>query len=677
MKKPIFFNAFILTVISVFLLSCNSRKASLELPSIFSDHMVLQQSTNVKIWGEAGPRTKVTVTGSWGKEASVEANEAGKWKVSLATPEAGGPYNLTIHTNTDTINYNDILIGEVWLCSGQSNMEMPLAGWPPNDTILNSAQEIRNADYPDIRMFTVERATAAEPQTDCNGTWVTCTPETAKSFSATAYFYGRNIHKELGVPVGLIHSSWGGTPVESWIDSSHLAQSGEFSDILPKLKKSREKMKEKEQWLSQLPTLEVDPGKANPWAGLDFGANQAANPQFDDQNWKTMELPVAWEQTEMGAFDGVVWFRKQFTLPEQMKGKTLALELGPIDDMDITYFNGKKVGEHMEAGAWNVNRKYEIPASLVQERENVIAVRVLDNSGGGGLYGDAQQMKLYNPDNPGQSLSLVGSWKYIPVAELKENRFYLFDMESDAFSSRPVVPVNLGPNTPTFLYNGMIAPLVPYTLKGAIWYQGESNVGRAEQYSRLFPLMIENWRTDFGIKDFPFYFVQIAPFNYGENSDSEKLREAQRLALSVNKTGMAVTLDIGNFYNIHPANKQDVGKRLALWALANDYGKNSVYSGPLYQSMEKKGKQITLSFHHTSSDLVAGEEGLKGFEIAGTDHQFVPAKAKIENDKVVVWHPNISAPAEVRYAWSNKGEASLFNREGLPASSFSSLKGVE
>ncbi|MEJ2495118.1 MAG: sialate O-acetylesterase, partial [Ignavibacteriaceae bacterium] len=425
------------------------------------------------------------------------------------------------------------------------------------------------------------------------------------------------------------------------------------------------------QWIDSHPVVQIkDMSSETRWQNLSFNDEKCSAVNYDDSKWKEMNLPTLWEATEVGNLDGVVWFRKKIEIPESWKGKDLVLELGPIDDMDITYVNGVKVGSYEKDGFWQTDRIYNVPGKLITSNEITIAVRVMDTQGGGGIYGKAELMKIH-PLNSDESVSLSGKWKYLPVAEYRFQKFFVFGADKNDYSSRPKMKIDLSANTPTTLYNGMIHPLVPYSLKGVIWYQGEANVDNPKQYATLFPLMIKNWREDWGEGDFPFYFVQIAPYDYGEQSHSEFLRESQLKTLSVPNTGMAVTLDIGNPGNIHPADKKDVGERLARWALAKTYDKNVFYSGPLYKSMNVENNKIILSFDYADDGLVIKERnGENNFIIAGEDKVFRKASVKIDGGKLIVSNDEIKNPVSVRYCWSNTNEATLFNKEGLPASSF-------
>ena len=651
------------------LVSCQSR-SDLKLPSLVSDNMLLQQKTNAKIWGKANPGHKINVSASWNSSGQAVAGKDGKWSVAIATPEAGGPYTITVSGNDTTIIVKNVLIGEVWFCSGQSNMEMPVAGWPPADTIMHSAGTIASASIPDIRIFNVQKKISGVPLDECNGTWEVSSPATVQQFSATAYFFGRKLHEELHIPIGLIESAWGGTPSESWTSAETLEKAGEFVSNIKAIKESAPLQTEYESWLNAHKQIELKPSGTDQWKDLSFDDENVSLPDFVDKDWPAMALPGQFESV-IGEFDGAIWFRKTIDIPKEMNGKDLLLSLGPIDDMDRTFFNGKLVGATENSGLWQVDRNYEIPATLVKSGSNIISVRVLDTQGGGGIYGAPEKMKLSMKNDVRVSIPLKGDWKYQPVAELKGNKFYVYDFSKNEFQTKKR-PLNLGPGTPSVLYNGMVSPVLPYQIKGAIWYQGEANVGRADQYARIFPAMIRNWREAWGIKDFPFYFVQIAPYIYSgvDSTESAFLREAQESTLNLAKTGMAVTLDIATVKNIHPPFKKEVGERLAMLALNNDYGIKSNCAGPLYKSMSVAGSSIKLQFDNIGDGLVAKNNKLDEFEIAGKDGRFVKAAARIVNNEVLVSSPLVKEPVSVRYCWHNGSEASLFNKAGLPGWQF-------
>jgi sialate O-acetylesterase len=627
--------------------------AAIKLPAVISDGMVVQQASTAPIWGWADAGANVYVRASWlWTHRQAKADDQGRWRIDLPTPTAGGPHHVAVSTDAgDALTLNNVLVGEVWVCSGQSNMEMAVAS---SD---NANEEIAAADYPAIRMFTVQKAIAVEPQTDCKGSWQTCSPQTVGGFSAAGYFFARHLHKELKVPVGMIHTSWGGTPAEAWTSARALKTMPDYAAAVEAIEKAGPDVQRQQaeydrqmaEWSKNMELAVAVPAAAE-WM----------KPDIDDGDWKTVAVPREWGSTELGGFDGEAWFRTTFEVPAAWSGKDLTLSLGPIDDMDITWVNGREVGRTMTAGNWQTPRVYKVPADCLRRGANVLAVRVLDTQGGGGLTGEPAQVHVRpDGDDAAQPLVLAGKWRY----KLG------FDMET--LPPRPTPPAGNNPNAPTALYNAMLAPLIPYGIKGAIWYQGESNAGRAYQYRELFPLMITNWRQDWGREAFPFHFVQIAPFEYGGPPFAAELREAQMMTLALPNTGMAVTMDIGNPKDIHPRNKQDVGKRLALWAMAKDYGRDDiVYSGPLYKSMKIEGDKIRLSFDCAEGGLVARGGPLTHFIIAGDDQNFVEAAANIDGDTIVASSDQVDRPVAVRYGWTNAAEPNLFNAAGLPASSF-------
>lgn len=639
----------------------STAMANVKMPALFTDGMVLQQKTDVPIWGTADPGEKITVSTTWNNNTqSAEAGQDSTWMVKIKTPSYGGPYSLIIN-GKNTIFINDVMIGEVWLASGQSNMEMPMGGWD-DAPVMNGPEDIAASLNYDIRVYMVQRDISFKEENDLEGSWKHASPQNTPLFGATCYYFAKKLNEELGIPVGIINTSWGGTPVESWIPEEFIKNVPEYTQKTKDIAASVPIMVQRDNWMKQKPTIEYKPLDTP-----DLNDRQCAQADFNDSKWRSMNIPRLWETTnEVRAFDGVVWFRKTIKIPASMAGKDLVISLGPIDDIDQTYFNGELIGS---VAYYSTDRVYTVPASKVKAGKAVIAVRVYDNGGGGGLYGDRSKLKFYSAGNENAAVSLAGAWKYLPIAEYSKNRLYKFDIASQEFFQRPNSPVDLSEMTPSFLYNAMVAPIAKYAIAGAIWYQGEANVDRAEEYSRTFPLMIKAWRERWGQGDFPFYYVQIAPYDYG-NGKSEEIREAQRLSLSVKNSGMASTMDIGNNKNIHPANKTEVGNRLALWAFKNVYGKDVVCSGPLYKSQEIKGNTIFISFDYADG-LNAKGGTLKDFEIAGKDGKFYPATATIEDGKVKVSSPSVSEPVSVRYLWKNcVDQVTLYNGAGLPASSF-------
>jgi len=622
--------------------------ADVKLPAIVGNSMVLQQQMEVNIWGWADAGEKVTVAPSWdGQKYNCTAGQDGKWKVKVKTPRAGGPYTLEV-AGKNTLLLKNILIGEVWVCSGQSNMQFHLGA------CKNAAEAIPTANYPEIRLFTVERTINNAPQEDCKGQWVLCSPETANGFSGVGYFYGLELHKALGVPVGLINSSWGGTLAEAWTSAETLKTMPYFVADVERVQKldmqeaSRLYQEQIKEW--KIKFYAQDKGMEEKWFA----------PGFDYSSWATVETPKKWDSIdELKQFDGLVWFCRDFEVDAGMASTEngFTLELGVIDDMDVTWVNGQRVGGIETLGQGGVPRKYDVPTGCIKAGKNTIAVRVHDWYYGGGFYGEPQQLKLSPVDKAaGESIPLAGAWHYkISVNQWK--------------TSFPVEAINH--NSPTALYNGMISPISLFGIQGAIWYQGESNVSRAYQYRELFPAMIKDWRKTWAQGDFPFYYVQIAPFsNYGPSGSAAELREAQLMSLAVANTGMAVTMDIGDPKDIHPTNKKDVSHRLALCALAKTYGKDAKYLLPVYKSMEVQGDKIVLSFDNTYGGLHALNGPLANFTIAGEDKKFVPAEATIDGDSIIVSSGEVKNPVAVRFAWGSGDESNLYNLANLSASSF-------
>jgi sialate O-acetylesterase len=640
----------ILSTALTLLMASQLSVARVSLPSVFSDNMVLQQKTKAAIWGKTEAGKQVTISTTWsGKKYSVITGADGNWKIKVSTPSFGGPFVITI-SDGEVTTLKNVLIGEVWLCSGQSNMEMPLAGW---GKINNYEKEIADANYPNIRLLQVEHVTSNTPLPDAkvtNGGWTICGPESVAGFSSLAYFFARNIYKKTGVPVGLIHTSWGGTIAEAWTSGEALKKMPEFVD--PVTQVATEKLEDAQknyvfkaqQWQSLIAEKDSGYSQGKPiWLAADL----------DIAKWHDMVLPAFLEKT-LPNFDGVIWLRKKVILPDSWAGKPVKLSLGAIDDADITWFNGEKVGE---TNAYNAPRVYTIGGNLVKAGENIITIRVFDGSGNGGLYSDAKLLYLSSED--GQQIPLNNTWQYHIGMNLK---------------SMPPFPTDpKGPNRPTMLFNAMINPFLPYAIKGVIWYQGESNSGRAYQYRELFPTMIQDWRNRWERGDFPFYFVQLANYYYTDPypnpSDWAELREAQLKTLSLPNTGMTVAIDLGGF-DIHPKNKQEVGRRLALVALAKTYGEKVDYSGPMFSKYAISDNKVTLSFKFANGLKTGDGKPLKGFSIAGADQKFYWADAEIVGDKVVVSSTQVTSPIAVRYAWGINPVCNLYNGADLPASPF-------
>ena len=613
---------------------------------LFSDHMVLQRDKPVAVWGWAEAGSKVTVRFG-DSRASATADATGKWMTKI------GPLAVSAEPQTLSVEglqkeeFQDVLVGDVWICSGQSNMEWAVA-------ISNNPQaEIAAADHPNIRLFTVPKRISMAPQELVDGSWSVCSPKTVGGFSAVGYYFGRALSSELKIPIGLVHTSWGGTVAEAWTSAEALDTMDDFREPLVELKKNAAAISSGEYDFKRL----VDQW----WEKNDVGSKWA-EASLRHSDWKTMEVPTNWEQANVGLddFDGVVWFRKEFDLPAKWAGKDVVLSLGAIDDADTTWVNGHMVGA---MGLWNQAREYTVKADHLQPGRNVIAVRVFDGNGGGGIYDKSRAIEVRQAIDETKAISLKGAWHFKAGSPLRE------------LTPFPQ-PFNNNPNKVTVLYNGMLACLKPFGIKGAIWYQGESNAGRPEQYRTLLPTMIADWRKRFDQGDFPFLIVQLANFMQQQTTPVQsgwaELREAQAMtAQRDEKAGLAVITDIGEANDIHPRNKQDVGKRLALQALTIAYGHNDVVdSGPTIKDMGILGDSLRVEFANVGSGLVAKGDKLTGFAIAEATGDFVWADAEIKGDAVILWNEDLAEPIRVRYNWANNPIGNLFNKEGLPAAPF-------
>ncbi|HVZ85896.1 MAG TPA: sialate O-acetylesterase [Polyangia bacterium] len=610
---------------------------------LFVDHAVLQQGMKVPVWGTADPGEAITVEIA-GQRVTATAGADGKWLARLAPLKAGGPFMLTI-TGKNKVALSDILVGEVWLAGGQSNMERQLGPRVGQQPIENWEKEAAAAHHPQIRQFAVAQEKSLTPVSTVSGQWTVCTPETVKDFTAVGYFFGRDLQAARHVPIGIIHSSWGGTPAEAWTSEAGLSTLPDFAD-------ARE----------QLKLLIADPegarrhyaAKLESWfAAHDAGSAPGRiwkDPALGAAAWKTMALPTLWENAGEPDLNGVVWFRKTFDLPAGAPSAAAELQLGMVDDIDTTWVNGVEVGATV---GYNVERNYDIPAGVLKPGRNVVVVRVLDTGGGGGIWGDHSLQVVFSGAGARAPISLCGAWRYKVGLNLDD---------------APAPPMGfIGDiSTPTILYNAMIAPLLPYAIRGVIWYQGEANVHREQQYRSLFPALIADWRRAWG-QDFPFLFVQIAPFR----DMTPELRDAQLATWRhTPKTAMVVTTDVGDANDIHPPRKQPVGARLALAARAIAYGERLEYAGPTFDAVTIKDGAATLRFSHAGGGLVAKGGPLVGFTAAGADKVFHVAQAEIRGNTVVVRSDLVPQPAAVRYGWANVPQGNLFNKAGLPASPF-------
>ena len=632
MKKRLFL-LFAVIVGSCYI-SLQSVFAEVSVARIFSDNMVLQRGINAPVWGTAAPGEKITVEIN-GLISSTITSKDGKWKVYLPVFEAGGSFDLTVKGDNEVV-FSEVIFGDVWVASGQSNMEWRL------ENATNGEEEVKNANHPDIRLFYVPKRVGKSPKDDLEGgQWDKCTPDAAKEFSAVAYFFGRELQKDLNVPVGLINCNWGGTPAEAWTSSEILKTLPDFRDRVVELENGS-------NWEEDIPANNQRNADKNriintSFKGLEMGVHKI---NYNSNDWPVVIAPN-WDED----LDGIVWMRKVIEIPKEYKGNELRFDLGRIESRATVYFN------EVELGSTNSPyfTEYTVPAKLVKSGKNVIAVRVLHRWATANFSGPEERMKLYAPSGAVLE-SLAGPWKYMKGLE----------------SAFPEIAGYQ--NYPASLYNGMLNPIIPFGIKGVIWYQGESNAGRAYQYRSLFQAMIEDWRVRWGMDYFPFLFVQLANYmdipEVPQEDAWAELREAQSMALNLPNTGMAVTIDIGEMFDIHPRNKQDVGYRLALAAKHIAYNQEIVYSGPLYKSMEINGRDIEIAFNHVGKGLQLKGEKLSGFQIAGKDKKFYWANAQIVGGEVFVSSDKVKEPVAVRYGWAINPECNLYNKNGLPASPF-------
>ncbi|WPO78919.1 sialate O-acetylesterase [Flavobacterium sp. KACC 22761] len=623
-------------------LICSTTYSQIKLPRLISDRMVLQRDIPVKIWGWAAPNEKVELSFDK-KKFNTTASQDGNWIITLPSQKAGGPYEMTLSAS-NSIVLKDILFGDVWLCSGQSNMELPM------ERVKDKYRDIiAKANNSEIRQFLVpDQYDFAKENTDLSsGEWKAVNAANILNFSAVAYFFASEIYAKYKVPIGLINSALGGSPAESWLSADAVKKFPEYDAEYQKFKdgtlgtqiEANDK-KVSSDWYSGI--NRQDEGLKKQWSKADL----------DDIDWPVMNIPGYWSDYALEKTNGAVWFRKEVNL-SNLKASSAKLILGRIVDADSVYVNGNFVGT---TSYLYPPRKYSFDPKFLKEGKNEIAIRVINNSGKGGFVEDKPYQLILDKD----SIDLRGPWKYklgVKMSPLPSPTFIRWK--------------------PVGLYNAMIAPLTNYAIKGTLWYQGESSTKKPEEYGALMETLISSWRSAWKQGHFPFLVVQLANFMEPKTEPAESnwaaLRQQQKNTLAIPNTGMAVTIDLGEWNDIHPLNKYDVGKRLALQAEKIAYGeKNIVASGPLFKSAEKKGNQLILSFTDTGSGLmIKNSDRLKGFEIAGSDGKFVWASAVIEGNKVNVWNENIAKPVKVRYAWAdNPIEANLYNKENLPASPF-------
>jgi len=620
--------------------------SQVRLPKLISDGMVLQRETNVKIWGWASADEKIVIQ-FIGSTYHTTANSNGEWEVMLPELKAGGPYVMQINASNST-TINDILVGDVWVCSGQSNMQFSMRG-----LVTIYPDDIKNSENQFIRQFMVSQGFSLKAKgTDFrSGKWQYANPNSVLNFTAAGYYFAKKLYEIYKVPIGLINASVGGSSAEAWISEESIKTFPKYFEDVQKFKAAGyiEKINKMDNervrnWNRQL--RQNDEGYINPQKSW-------YDPELDTGDWETMHVPGYWADTKAGPVNGVVWFRRKINIPASVVGTHAILKLGRIADADSVFINGRFVGS---TGSQYSERTYKIPADLLKEGENTIVVRVINYIRHGGFVPGKQYNILANND----TVNLEGEWKYRVGAAVEP-------LEDRLFTGK----------IPTGLFNSMIAPMLNYSIKGVLWYQGESNTSRAFEHYDLFKLLIKDWRYNWHQGNFPFLYVQLPNF-VEVNVETTKydwayFRESQLKALSIPHTGMAVSIDIGEGNDIHPVNKKDLGYRLALAAQKTAYGeKGIVYSGPIYESMKISNNKVILAFTNAGKGLTSkNNEELKCFEICGVDNEYFPAKAKIVKDKIIVWNDDVINPVAVRYAWANNPlRPNLYNKEGLPASPF-------
>lgn len=639
---------------SIQILIANTR---VKLPYFFSNNMVLQRDKPIKFWGTAKPNSVFEVIFVATKK-SVTVDDKGNWETTFKPMPAGGPYQLTIHSDS-SFSFNNIMMGDIWFCSGQSNMEWQM------QKVLNASVEIRNAHFPYIRTYNVPQAISITTMSNTKKSeWLVCNTENAGNFSSVAYFFAKQLYAKTKIPIGIINASWGGTMVEAWTSIDGVAKLADCKIIADSLRaviaEGRDLEGPKNEYEAKWNFYEqeisrTDPGFFQKW----YLPNQ------NNTGWGKMTVPGAWSQTNLFGFRGSVWVKKMVYIPKNLTHKKLSLNLEVLDQTDITYFNGKQIGRTF----WSPGRrKYIVPAELVREGKNEIVIRLesLDKDGGFKSYydGDIRLDEFVSSDTP-LSVPLYGEWLI-----------------------RKGLPLNLYPlkepkelnqqHIPTVIYNAMVAPFISIGLKGFIWYQGESNTERGYQYRYSFREMISDWRKQFNQGDLPFIFTQLAGFGRLTDAPSEskwaELRESQSATLSLPNTGMAVTIDAGIPFDIHPVNKQIVAIRLSLEAFRLAYGDSTIKSSPQYQSMQTESDSIKLVFSNMDNGIIYNGSEPSGFAIAGEDKKFVWAKAKIFNQQIIVWSPEIKNPVAVRYAWADSpvesNDSNIYNLAQLPLAPF-------
>ncbi len=634
-----------------------AHEPSFRLGTPLTSHMVLQRDVPVPIWGTDVPGTIVEVT-THGETRTATAGPEGRWRVDIGPFSIGDPISIRV-SGTETVELEDVLIGEVWFASGQSNMAFQLHQMTGGD------EEIASATNTSIRLFSVPTNGALEPLDFIDGgKWDVCTPELASRFSAIAYLFGKELHEQLEVPVGVIFSSWGGASMEAWTPLRAMASDPVLSWTVGEQREYASKVGEYERDLAvaleqqaafravhRETEVLADPGDGDV-------PGEWWKPEFDDSSWETMEVPRATQST-LGSLDGLFLHRRTVSIPQEWVGKRLTVSLGSIVNSDVTWFDGHEIGRtHVPTGASRF-RAYEVPGELATGGESVIAVRVFDSDYLGGIFGPEGEMKIAPSDGSGTPIMLSGEWTYKVAWSVL---------------GQPSIPDNPARGVPSMLYNGMVAPIVPFRFRGVIWYQGEGNTSRANQYRHLSQVMIESWRNQFG-HEFPFLYVQLAGYDTNEAGWLEVM-EAQLQTLEVANTAMASAADLGDPDDIHPRDKKPVAYRLALAALGKVYGKEVTYTNPTPLSVRRIDSGALVDFGEVSGGLEMRQAANESsFELADSDGVFHPASAELDGTQVTVKSPAVSTPRLIRYAWRRNPNCILYSGNGLPVPPFRTVIG--
>ena len=656
--------------------------ADVQLPSIFSDHMVLQKSAQTPVWGTAAPGENIKIALD-SLAVSATAGPDGKWRVNLDLQKAGpGPFKLIV-AGSNQLSIADVIVGDVWLASGQSNMEFQLS------RAEGAPEEIAHSANPMLRQFIVKETGSVQPLDSCEGKWTVAAPQTSGGFTAIGYFFGKSIQQKMHIPVGIINSSYGGSALEAWISLAGF-------DKDPALKATTARLcgdavtypQRMKDYAVQYHAWEARYGRQD---HADPDTQKYAAQDISLEGWKPVSLPGSLANAKLPD-SGAVWLRRTIQIPPGIANQYLSLTFGNLRDLDTVYFNGAKVGQTTADTTTSFNvlvadsnaRRYDIAASKVKPGESVVAIRLFSPAGNAGID-STRGMRA-------GAMDIAGEWLAKPEFEMPA----LDAAAKAAYPQRPLMPPGVR-SLATCLFNAMIHPIVPFGIKGAIWYQGETNAGTAFEYRKTFPILIQDWRSVWKEGDFPFYYCQLPNHMGKEINPSEsgwaELREAQSMALRLPSTGQNVLIDIGEEGDIHPRNKRDAGDRLALIALAKTYGQSVVYSGPVYDSMAVEGNNVRVRFRSVDGGLIARKlpttyqpkstdprtvplvhnspnSELEGFAICGSDRKWVWANAKIDGDSVVVSSPAVQTPVAVRYAWANNPTCNLYNGAELPAGPF-------